>query len=62
MAYITVDLRHKVDLVLIHTVLLKPIIKSHSLVKMVSSGKSDVVITSIHSDKTHLKKLMIKIW
>ena len=28
---------------------------------MVSSGISDVVIASVHSEKTHLKKLMMRI-
>ena len=40
---------------------LKPMIKAHSSGRMVSSGISDVVITSVHSEKTHLKKLMIRI-
>ena len=38
---------------------LKPMIKAHSSGKMVSSGISDVVITSVHSEKTRLKKLMM---
>ena len=41
------------DLILVHTLQLKPIIKAH----MVSSGISDVVIASIHFEKTCLKKL-----
>ena len=45
------------DLILVHTVQLKPIIKAQISVKLVSSGKSDVVITSVHSEKTRLKKL-----
>ena len=35
-------------------------IKEHSSGRMVSSGISDVVIASVHSQKTRLKKLMIK--
>ena len=34
-------------------------IKAHSSGKMVSSGISDVVITSVHSEKTRLKKFMM---
>ena len=49
------------DLILVHTVYLKPMINAHSLGRMVSSGISDVVITSVHSEKTRLKKMMIKI-
>ena len=36
-------------------------IKAHSSGRMVSSGISDVVITSVHSEKTHLMKLMMRI-
>ena len=36
----------------------KPMIKAHSSGRMVSSGISDVVIASVHSDKTLLKKLI----
>ena len=42
------------DLILVHTVQLKPMIKA-------SSGISDVTFASVHSEKTHLKKLMMKI-
>ena len=38
---------------------LKPMIKAHSSGRMVSSGISDVVIASVHSEKTRLKKLMM---
>ena len=47
------------DLILVHTVQLKPMIKAHSSGRMVSSCISDVVITSVHTEKTYLKKLMI---
>ena len=46
------------DLILVYTVQLKPIIKAHFSGRMVSSGISDVEITSVHSEKTRLKKLM----
>ena len=49
------------DLILVHTIQLKPMIKAHSSGKMASSGISDIVITSVHSEKTRLKKLMIRI-
>ena len=35
--------------------------KTHSSGRMVSSGINDVVITSGHYEKTHLKKLMVMI-
>ena len=40
------------DLILVHTVQLKPMIKAQISGKMVSSGISDVVIASVHSEKT----------
>ena len=46
------------DLILVHTVQLKPMIKAHSSGRMVSSI-SDVMITSVYSEKTCLKKLMM---
>ena len=49
------------DFILVHTVQLKPVIKSHPSGRMVSSGISDVVIASVHIEKTHLKKLMKRI-
>ena len=47
------------DLILVHTVRLKPMIKARISGRMVSSGISDVEIASVHSEKTHLKKLMM---
>ena len=47
------------DLILVNTVQLKSMIKVHSSGRMVSSGISDVVIASGHSEKTRLKKLMM---
>ena len=35
-------------------------IKAHFSGRMVSSGISDVAIASVHSEKTGLKKLMMK--
>ena len=49
------------DLILVHTIQLKPIIKALSSGRMVSCGISDVTIASVHSEKTRLKKLMIMI-
>ena len=46
------------DLILFHTVQLKPIIKAQISGRMVSSGISDVAIASVYSEKTRLKKLM----
>ena len=47
------------DLILVHTLQLKPMIKAQSSGRMVSSGISDVVIASVHSEKTSLKKVMM---
>ena len=47
------------ELILVHTVQLKPMIKAQNSGRMVSSGISDVAITSVHSEKTHLKKCMM---
>ena len=44
---------------LVHTVQLKSIIKAHSSQRMVSCDISDIVIASVHSEKTSLKKLMM---
>ena len=38
----------------------KPMIKAHSSGRMVYSGISDVLIASVYSEKTLLKKLMMK--
>ena len=46
------------DLILVHTVQLKPMIKAQISGRMVSSGISDVAIASVHTEKTHLKKLI----
>ena len=47
------------DIILVHTVQLKPMIKSQISGRMVSSGISDVVIASVYSEKTRLKKLIM---
>ena len=47
------------DLILVHTVQLKSMIKAQISGRMVSSGISEVAITSVHSEKTCLKKLMM---
>ena len=48
-----------VDVILVHTVQLKPMIKSQISGRMVSCGISDVAFASVYSEKTHLKKLML---
>ena len=45
-------------LILVHTVQLKTTIKAHFSGRMVFSDVSDVVIASVHSEKTRLKKLL----
>ena len=47
------------DFILVRTVQLKAMIKAQISGRMISSGMSDVVIASVHSEKTHLKKLKI---
>ena len=42
-----------------HTVQLKPTIKAQISGRMASIGISDVVTTSVYSEKTRLKKLMM---
>ena len=46
---------------LVHTVQLKPMIKAHFSVRMISSGISDVAFAFIHTEKTRLKMFMIMI-
>ena len=48
------------DLISVHTVQLKPMIKAHFSGTMVSSGISDIAFASVYSEKTRLKKLMMK--
>ena len=47
------------DVVLVHTIQLKPMIKAQISGRMVSSGISYIAITSVYSEKICLKKLMI---
>ena len=47
------------DLILVHSVELKPMIKSHFSVRMLSSSISDAAFASVYFEKTRLKKLMI---
>ena len=47
------------DLIFVHTVQLKPMIKAHFSGIMVSSGISDVAFASVYSEKTRLKKCLI---
>ena len=54
----TISYRTSKDLILVHPVQLKSMIKVHSSGNMVFSGISDVIIASVHSEKTRLKKLM----
>ena len=48
------------DLILVHTVQLKSMIKTHFSGRMVSSGIGDVAFASVYSEKTRLKNLMMK--
>ena len=52
----TISYRASKVLILVHTIQLKTMMKAHSSGKMVSSV-IDVVIASVHSEKTRLKKL-----
>ena len=48
------------DLILVHTVELKLMIKAHFSGRVVSSGISDVEFTSVYSEKSIMKKLIMK--
>ena len=48
------------DLILVQAVQLKPTVKVQILGRMASIGISDVVCASVYSEKTHMKKLMMK--
>ena len=50
------------DLILAHTVQLKPRIKAQISGRMISSGISDVAISSVHSEKIRLKKLILLLY
>ena len=47
------------DLILVHTVQLKPTIKVQISGNMASISISDVVTASVYSEKTHMKKVMM---
>ena len=47
------------DLILVHTVQLKPTMKEQISGRMASIGTSDVVTASVNSEKTRMKKCMI---
>ena len=47
------------DIVLVHTVPLKSMIKAQISGRMISIGISDVAIASVYSEKTRLKKLLM---
>ena len=46
------------DLILVHTVQLKPKITTQISGRMVSSGISEIAFASVYSENTRLKKLM----
>ena len=48
------------DLILVHTVQLKPATKVQISGRMASIGINDLVTTSVYSEKTRMKKLMMK--
>ena len=47
------------EVVLVHTVQLKPMIKAHFSGRVISNGLKDVAIASVYSEKTCLKKFII---
>ena len=47
------------DLILVHSIQLKPMIKAQISGRMVSHGISDVALASVHFDKNRLMKLMM---
>ena len=47
------------NLILVHSVQLKPMIKAHFSGRMVSSGISDVAFASVHYEKTRLMMLIM---
>ena len=48
------------DVILVHIVQLKLMIKAQISGRMISSGISDVAIASVYLQKTHLKKLNMR--
>ena len=55
----TASVNENKGLILVHTVKLKPITKAQIPGKLVTSGISDVVTASVHSEKTSLKKMIM---
>ena len=51
--------KHGKDLILVHTVWLKPTIKEQISGRMVSNGISDVATASVYTEKNRLKNLMM---
>ena len=47
------------DVVLVHTVQLKPMIKAQISGRMISNGISDIEIASVYFEKTRLNKLIM---
>ena len=47
------------DLILVHAVQLKPMVKVQISGRKASIGISDVVTASVYSEKTHMRKLMM---
>ena len=47
------------DLILVHTVQLKPMMKAQISGRMAPIGISDVVTASVNSEKTHMQKCMM---
>ena len=55
----TISFLARNDLILVHAVQLKPTIKVYISGRMASISLSDVVTTSVYSEKTRMKKLMM---
>ena len=47
------------DVILAHTIQLKPMIKAQIPERMISSGISDVAIASVYAENNRLKKLIM---
>ena len=47
------------DIILVHTIQIKPMVEAQISGRMVSSGISDVAFTLVYSEKNRLKKLLI---
>ena len=49
------------DVVLVHTVQLKPMIRAQISGRILYSGISDVAITSVYSEKSRLNKMIMQL-